>query len=89
MFTEIVSRPLRWADDGWATADKFTLHKTCLYADQDAYADVLPDMASGYMLFPKAWWCASEVCNSAYLPSTSAFVSSFGTQLWLLSVCAL
>jgi len=32
-----------------------------LYADQDGYADVLADMASGYMLFPKAWYCLDEV----------------------------
>ena len=31
--------------------------------DQDSYADVLPDMASGYMVFPKAWWCMDEVCG--------------------------
>ncbi len=67
MFTEIVSRPLRWADDDWAHADSLTLHKTCLYADQDSYADVLPDMASGYMLFPKGWYCLDEVCALALL----------------------
>ena len=61
MFTEIVLRPLRWADDEWATADALGIHKTCLYMDQDAYADVLPDVATGYMLFPKAWWCKDEV----------------------------
>jgi len=63
MFAEIVSRPLRWADDEWETASKHKLNKQCLYMDQDAYADVLPDMASGYMLFPKALWCVDEVCG--------------------------
>ena len=61
MFAEIVARPLRWMDDDWATASKIGLHRTCLYMDQDAYADVLQDMASGYLLFPKAWWCLHEV----------------------------
>lgn len=61
MFTEIVSRPLRWADDDWAHANELTLHKTCMYADQDAYADVLADMVSGYMLFPKSWYCLDQV----------------------------
>lgn len=61
MFAEIVSRPLRWADDDWKTAGKLGLRRQCLYMDQDAYADVLPDMASGYMVFPKAWWCLDEV----------------------------
>ena len=63
MFAEIISRPLRWADDEWETASKHKLRKQCLYADQDAYADVLPDVASGYMLFPKALWCVDEVCG--------------------------
>lgn len=62
MFTEIVMRPYRWSDDAWATADRLKLHRTCLYMDQDAYADVLPDMVSGYLLFPKAWWCLDPVC---------------------------
>ena len=62
MFTEIVMRPYRWSDDGWRTADKLMLGKQCLYMDQDAYNDVLPDMASGYMLFPKAWGCLDPVC---------------------------
>ncbi len=61
MFAEIVSRPLRWSDDDWKTANSFNLGRQCLYMDQDAYADVLPDMASGYMVFPKAWWCMDEV----------------------------
>lgn len=42
-------------------AGKKSIHQTCLYADQDGYADVLADMASGYMLFPKAWYCLDEV----------------------------
>ena len=41
-----------------------TIHTRCLYADQDGYADVLADMASSYMLFPKAWWCLDEVSLS-------------------------
>ncbi|KAL0053604.1 hypothetical protein WJX82_008204 [Trebouxia sp. C0006] len=61
MFAEIVSRPLRWADDSWAHADRLSLHKTCMYADQDAYYDVLADVVSGYMLFPKSWYCLDEV----------------------------
>ena len=61
MFSEIVTRPLRWMDDNWTFAGSFGLHKECLYADQDAYADVLQDMASGYLMFPKAWWCLDEV----------------------------
>ncbi|KAA6428239.1 MAG: hypothetical protein FRX49_01835 [Trebouxia sp. A1-2] len=64
MFAEIVSRPLRWADDEWETASKHSLNKQCLYMDQDAYADVLPDMASGYMLFPKALWCVDEASRA-------------------------
>ncbi len=64
MFAEIVSRPLRWADDGWAHANRLSLHKTCMYADQDAYYDVLAAMVSGYMLFPKSWYCLDEVCPS-------------------------
>ena len=59
---EIVLRPYRWADDGWKHARKRSITEKCLYADQDSYADVLPDMASGYMLFPKAWFCLPEVC---------------------------
>ena len=42
-------------------AGKKSIHQTCLYADQDGYADVLADMASGYMLFPKAWYCLDEI----------------------------
>jgi hypothetical protein len=42
-------------------AGKKSIHQICLYADQDGYADVLADMASGYMLFPKAWYCLDEV----------------------------
>ncbi|DBA88882.1 TPA: hypothetical protein ACH3X2_000126 [Trebouxia sp. C0005] len=61
MFAEIVSRPLRWADDGWAHANRLSLHQTCMYADQDAYYDVLAAMVSGYMLFPKSWYCLDEV----------------------------
>ena len=61
MFAETVTRPYRWADDDWKTASNLTLRPKCLYSDQDAYNDVLPDMVSGYMLFPKAWWCLDEV----------------------------
>ena len=32
--------------------------------DQDSYADVLPDMASGYMLFPVTLNCLPEVSLS-------------------------
>lgn len=67
MFTEAVLRPLRWADDSWATASKFKIRDTCLYMDQDGYADVLPDMVSGFMLFPKAWQCIDEVRPFAFL----------------------
>lgn len=61
VYAEIVSRPYRWADDGWKHANNRSISERCLYADQDSYADVLPDMASGYMLFPKAWFCLPEV----------------------------
>ena len=43
------------------------ISKRCLYADQDSYADVLADMASGYLLFPKAWYCLPEVSPRAML----------------------
>lgn len=32
-----------------------------MYADQDSWAAVRPDMACGYMLSPKAWFCLAEV----------------------------
>ena len=66
VFAEVVMRPFRWADDDWVHASNRSIRKLCLYADQDSYADVLPDMASGYMLFPKAWFCLPEVCLSAF-----------------------
>ncbi len=66
MFAEIVFRPLRWADDNWAHANRLSLRKTCMYADQDAYYDVAA-MVSGYMLFPKSWYCLDEVCPSSLL----------------------
>ncbi len=65
MYAEVVSRPFRWADDGWVHAANRSIHKQCLYMDQDSWADVLPDMASGYMLFSKAWFCLPEVCLPA------------------------
>ena len=74
MFAEIVSRPLRWADDSWAHADRLSLHKTCMYADQDAYYDVLADVVSGYMLFPKSWYCLDEVCPSSLLCRTACLM---------------
>lgn len=58
---EVVLRPYRWADDDWEHARQIGLYERCLYADQDSYADVLPDMASGYMLFPAAMGCLPEV----------------------------
>ena len=61
MFTEAVLRPLRWADDSWARASRLKIHEICLYMDQDGYADVLPDMVSGFVLFPKAFQCIDEV----------------------------
>lgn len=64
MFAETVSRPYRWADDDWETASKLTIHPKCLYSAQDAYNDVLANMVSGYMLFPKAWYCLDEVSNT-------------------------
>lgn len=67
MFAETVSRPYRWADDNWETAASLSIHPKCLYSDQDAYNDVLADMVSGYMVFPKAWWCLCEVDTSIQL----------------------
>lgn len=48
--------------------------------DQDSWADVLPDMASGYMLFSKAWFCLPEVCLE---------VPAVAMRLALNLVCAL
>ena len=35
--------------------------KMCNYQEQATYADVLPDMASGYMLFHQATNCLPDV----------------------------
>ena len=72
VYAEAVSRPYRWADDGWNHANKRNISEFCLYADQDSYGDVLPDMASGYMLFPNALRCLPEVCLSLLLSCYSA-----------------
>ena len=61
---EIVMRPYRWADDGWKHASKRSIMQQCNYQEQATYADVLPDMASGYMLFHQATYCLPEVCRS-------------------------
>ena len=38
--------------------------KMCNYQEQATYGDVLPDMASGYMLFHEALNCLPHVCLS-------------------------
>lgn len=52
-----------------------------MYANQDSYADVLPDMASGSMLSPKALFCLpdalllgalSDIVNSPAFPNQSS-----------------
>ena len=64
VYAEVVLRPYRWADDGWEHASKRNISEGCLYMDQASYADVLPDMASGYMLFHNTLDCLPEVCLS-------------------------
>lgn len=61
VLSEIANRPYHWADDDWQTASSLHLSPKCMYVDQDAYADVLSDMASGYMLFANSFICLSEV----------------------------
>ena len=53
------------------------ISKTCLYADQDSYADVLADMASGYLLFPKAWYCLPEVSPGAMLQGLVEHIETY------------
>ncbi len=74
--TYILSKPV--LTSSIMCAGKKSIHQTCLYADQDGYADVLADMASGYMLFPKAWYCLNEVscynltsCKQAHIQQWS------------------
>ena len=57
-----MSRPYRWADDGWKHASKRKISERCLYVEQDSLADVLAGMGSGYMLFPLGMNCLPEVC---------------------------
>ena len=64
VYAEIVLRPYRWADDGWQHASRRNISEGCLYMDQASYADVLPDMASGYMLFHNTLNCLPEVLLS-------------------------
>lgn len=68
VLSEVANRAYRWADDDWHTASSLHLRHLCLYQDQDAYGDILPDMASGYMLFPRSFVCTdkvSELCATA------------------------
>lgn len=63
-YAEVVMRPYRWADDGWKHASNRSIMKMCNYQEQATYGDVLPDMASGYMLFHEALICLPHVCLS-------------------------
>ena len=63
-YAEVVMRPYRWADDGWKHASNRSIMQRCNYHEQATYADVLPDMKSGYMLFHQATICLPEVCRS-------------------------
>ena len=88
VYTEVVLRPFRWADDGWEHAGRRNMTRGCLKADQDAFGDVLPDMASGYMLFLKALGCLPQVFLSAAPSwSSNSWLLQIGDPLQLAATC--
>lgn len=76
-YAEVVSRPYRWADDGWKHAHNRNISEQCLYFEQACMADVLAGMGSGYMLFPHGMHCVPEVRLSVaalFVPGTLLYV---------------
>ena len=62
-----------------------SLNDACMLID--SYADVLPDMASGYMLFPKAWFCLPEVRSMSLHACQSLHHATYGVNHAMTDLC--